>query len=64
MLQVIIQFPTFEARDRWIDVLQGKVRIKYKRAPWLAADIEDNDASRLAREAGVKIVADSPLAPM
>lgn len=64
MESVIIQFGSFEVRDRWAEMLKECVSRIYKRRPWMAASISAETKSELSREADVKIVKDVKLAPM
>ncbi len=64
MESVIIQFASFEMRDRWAKLLESCVSRVYKRQPWMAARISAETKSELTREPNVKIVQDIKLAPM
>ncbi|REK18431.1 MAG: hypothetical protein DWQ37_04160 [Planctomycetota bacterium] len=61
---VIIQFGSFQARDRWVEVLKSCVKRVYQREPWVAATIDADTRASLSRDSGVKIVQDSQLSPM
>ncbi|MGE0537569.1 MAG: hypothetical protein AB7O68_21550 [Pirellulales bacterium] len=62
--RVIIQFGSFERRDRWVeDRPQFVVRV-YKREPWVAAQINSEVRQALSHESDVKVVADAKLSPM
>jgi hypothetical protein len=62
--RVIIQFGSFETRDRWIEGRSQCVVRVYKRDPWVAATINQETRQSLSHETDVKIVADAKLSPM
>lgn len=61
---VIIQFGSFEARDRFMEIMKDGVNRVYRREPWVAANISEETRAALIKESGVKIVPDTKLSPL
>lgn len=61
---VIIQFCSFPERDHWVVALKDRIKRIYKREPWIAASIDEQDRNNLNREAKVTIVQDTFLSAM
>jgi hypothetical protein len=61
---VIVIFPTFNDRDAWVGCLHDHVRRVYKREPWIAASLSEDDYTRVASAPGVQVFPDAILSPM
>lgn len=65
VLKVILQFSSFEARDRWLSDLREQTLRVYKRNPWLAAELSDEDLARLTKHNDkIKVFQDVRMTPL
>jgi hypothetical protein len=62
--RVILQFSNFEARELWLREMRDHTLRVYKRNPWLAAELSDEQLARLTQQAeNVKIFPDAQMTP-
>jgi hypothetical protein len=61
--KVIVQFNNFTDRDRWASKLNTKCLRVYKRNPWLAAELSNDQVRQLEQQEGVKISPDVQMSP-
>jgi hypothetical protein len=63
--KVIIQFDNFEKRDAWDTQNQHVSGLRiYKRDPWLAAELPDDQVQQLRQAPDLKVHTDVKLSPM
>jgi len=60
---VIIQFKSFDERDRFLPEIDKHISRIYRRNPWLAAELSDDEISRLRQDPKVEIFPDVQMAP-
>jgi hypothetical protein len=61
---VIIQFGSFEARDRFVESTHDSVTRVYRREPWAAVQISEETRAILIKDSKIKIFADTGLSPL
>lgn len=61
--RVIVQFGSFEQRDRWLSLAPEQSCRVYKRNPWLATELSDEQLEELERQADVEIHPDVQMSP-
>ena len=62
--RVIIQFNSFEARDKWSHRQPQQVARVYKRNPWLAAEVSDEELQQLQRSQNIAVFPDVQTGPL
>ena len=60
--RVIIQFSDFAERDRWKEQHDNVTRV-YRRNPWLAAEISEEELEQLRHQEKVTVHPDVQLSP-
>lgn len=64
MDDVILQFSTFEARERWLEQQPHNVTRVYRDNPWVAAQLPKTERDELAADPEVEVFSDVRMTPM
>lgn len=62
--KMILEFPSMQAREDYIAKAQLSKFHRYRRAPWLAVEVDENEISTMKKEEGVKVFEDVKFQPV
>ena len=62
--KMILEFPSMQAREDYIAKAKLNKFHRYRRAPWLAVEVDENEIATMKKEEGVKILEDLKFQPV
>jgi len=61
--KMILEFPSMQAREDYIAKAKFSKFRRYKRVPWLAVEVDENEIATMKKEEGVKVFDDIKFQP-
>ena len=62
--KMILEFPSLRAREDYIAKAKLSKFHRYKRVPWLAVEIDENEIAAMKKEEGVEVFEDLTFQPV